>query len=68
MPFLKNYFIRIDIHIYMYSVQFLLIELFGGSISIYSHQAYKNYILKVLSEILQQLIMDWLHAGYWFFL
>ena len=53
----------------MHSVQFLLIELFGGSISVYSHQAHRNYKLKVLfSNFVEALIMDWLCARYWFLL
>jgi len=44
----------------MHSVQFLLIELFGGSISVYSHQAHRNYKLKVLFS---NFVAAWLWIG-----
>ena len=44
----------------MHSVQFLLIELFGGSISVYSHQAHRNYKLKVLFS---NFVEAWLWIG-----
>ena len=44
----------------MHSVQFLLIELFGGSISLYSHEAHRNYKLKVLFS---NFVEAWLWIG-----
>ena len=44
----------------MHSGRFLLIELFGGSISVHSHEAHRNYKLKVLFS---NFVEAWLWIG-----